>query len=96
MKLLRSAFVAGLAAVGFAGAAHAGTDVHLSIGLGAPGPVYVAPPPVYYAPPPPPVYYVRPAPVYYESYVYAPVYPRHKHKHKNKHRARFGAPVYVY
>ena len=96
MKLLRSAFVAGLAVAGLAGAAHAGTDVHLSIGLGVPGPVYVAPAPVYVAPPPP-VYYVRPAPVYYESYVYTPVYPRHKHKHKHKHhRARFGAPVYVY
>jgi len=91
MKLMRSVFVAGLAVLGLAGAAHAG-NVSVSIGLGVPGPVYYAPAPVYYEPapvyysPPPrvvyqPAYYVRPAPVYYETYVYAP---RGKHKHHKR------------
>ena len=97
MKLMRPALLAGLALAGVAGAAQARTDVHFSVGLGVPAPVYYAPPPVYYAPPP--VYYSRPAPVYYQpyypaaTYVYGPV----RHKHKRHHRVRVvAAPVYIY
>ena len=62
----------GLAA---ASAAHARSDVHLSIGLNVPGvyvqpaPVYTRPAPVYVQPAPvytqPAPYFVQPAPVYY-------------------------------
>lgn len=65
-----------------ASAAHAGSDVHFSIGIGAPigyvqpAPVYVQPAPVYVQPRP---VYVQPAPVYVQP---RPVYygyghPRH-------------------
>jgi len=52
-----------------ASAAHARSDVHFSIGIGAPigyvqpAPVYVQPAPVYVQPRP---VWVQPAPVYYE------------------------------
>lgn len=81
----RSVFVAGatatlmLAALSYAGSAHARDDVFWSVGVGSPGvslnvgntgpvymqaqPVYVQPAPVYYQPPP---VYVRPVPVYYQ------------------------------
>ena len=65
--------VVGLLGVGFSGAAMAGVNVGVNIGV--PAPVYVAPAPVYVAPapvyaPPPPVYappppVYAPAPVYY-------------------------------
>jgi hypothetical protein len=78
---------AAVAAVAFGGAtaAHARSDVSFSIGINAPGPVYVQPEPVYvqpepvYAPPrvvyaPQPVY-VQPAPVYVQPrVVYGPAY----------------------
>lgn len=57
-----------LGAVGVASAAHAGSDVTLSIGINAPygsvqpAPVYVAPQPVYVEPRP---VYVAPRPVYF-------------------------------
>ncbi len=51
-----------------ASAAHARTDVHFSIGIHAPAPVYVQPAPVYVQPQP---VYVQPGPVYVEP---RPVY----------------------
>src|SRR5674476_1563672 len=83
MPTHRTVFVAGatvalaLAAMSFAGSAHARDNVFWSVGVGAPGvslnvgnagvymqpqPVYVQPAPVYYQPSP--VYY-QPQPVYY-------------------------------
>lgn len=58
--------VAGLALTSLAPlSALAHSNVSLSVGLGFPAPVYVAPAPVYYAPPPPVYYYgaYQPAPV---------------------------------
>lgn len=104
MKLIRSAFLAGLAMLGLAGAAQA-RDVYWSVGIDAapgvsvgvsnhrqvvvaPAPVYVAPQPVYV--PPPRVYY---QPVYQPVYVQpAPVYyygaPRHYGHGHRHHRHR--------
>lgn len=81
----RSVFVAGttavlaLAALGFAGSAHARDDVFWSVGVGAPGvslsvgnagPVYMQAAPLYYQPEPiyyqPRQVYVQPQAVYYE------------------------------
>lgn len=97
----RSVFVAGatatlvLAALSFAGSAHARDNVYWSVGVGAPGvalnvgnggpvfvqsqPVYVQSAPVYYQPPP---VYVRPAPVYYQP---QPVYYERHHGWKGHH-----------
>ncbi len=69
--------VLSLAALSFAGAAHARDNVTFSVGIGGPGvlvgatnayPVYSQPQPVYVQPRP---VYVQPAPVYYQQ---APVY----------------------
>jgi hypothetical protein len=83
MKRLSSAKPLLAAAVLFAGlaaasAAHARSDVHLSIGVQVPfgygyvqpAPVYVQPQPVYVQPHP---IYVQPQPVYYEA-------PRHHYR----------------
>ena len=82
MKFFATVAVAA-AAFGGATAAHARSDVSFSIGINAPGPVYLQPEPVYvqpapvYAPPrvvyaPQPVY-VQPAPVYVQPrVVYGP------------------------
>src|SRR6476660_8674593 len=51
-----------------ASAANAGSDVHVSIGVNSPIPVYVEPAPVYVQPQP---VYVQPRPVYVQP---APVY----------------------
>lgn len=83
-SMLMAGAAAALAAVamGFAGGAHARSDVQFSVGVGLPGaqigvtnaypvyaqPVYVQPQPVYVQPRP---VYVQPAPVYYQP---APVY----------------------
>ena len=74
--------VAALAVAGFGAvsAAHARTDVVLSIGL----PVYSSTAPVYYGPAP--VYY-GPAPVYVQS---APAYRWDHRRHGNRHVNRFG------
>ncbi|MDB5750297.1 MAG: hypothetical protein JWP65_718 [Ramlibacter sp.] len=64
-KFLFAALVA-CCALGAASAAHARTDVHLSIGVPFGG--YVQPAPIYYQPRP---VYVQPAPVYVQP---APVY----------------------
>ena len=66
MKRITSAkfLAAGAIALGAfvaASAAHAGSDVHFSIGVYSPAPVYVEPAPVYLQPRP---VYVQPAPVY--------------------------------
>ena len=62
MKTLRVAsLLTGMTALLVSGAAMAGVNV--GINLGVPAPVYVAPAPVYAPPPPPPVVY-QPAPVY--------------------------------
>jgi hypothetical protein len=67
----------GLLALAAASASHARTDVHLSIGIPAPGvyvqpaPVYVQPQPVYVQPRP---VYVQPQPVYVQP---QPVYGHH-------------------
>src|SRR3546814_5943181 len=58
--------IAGLALTSLAPLpALAHSNVSLSVGLGFPAPIYVAPAPVYYAPPPPVYYYgsYQPAPV---------------------------------
>jgi hypothetical protein len=74
------------------------SNVSLSVGLGIPAPVYVAPAPVYYAPPPPPVYYYgyyQPAPVVFyggsRHYDRRVVYrdargPRHYRNDRHHHR----------
>ena len=60
MKTLRVAsLLTGMTALLVSGAAMAGVNVGINVGV--PAPVYVAPAPVY-APPPPPVVY-QPAPV---------------------------------
>ena len=75
-----------------ASAANAGSDVHLSIGVNSPMPVYVEPAPVYVQPRP---VYVQPAPVYVQPRpiyvaprpVYVapqPVYHGHNGKHWNE------------
>ncbi|KWZ60920.1 hypothetical protein WK57_10260 [Burkholderia ubonensis] len=62
MKTLRVAsLITGTAALLLSGAAMAGVNVGINVGV--PAPVYVAPAPVYVPPPPPPVVY-QPAPVY--------------------------------
>lgn len=67
--------------------AMARSEVSVSIGLGIPAPIYVAPAPVYYAPPPPPPrYYYAPRPVvvyspYYEQRV---VYRDYGKRHKQR------------
>ena len=80
-----------LAALGLATtAAHARTDVYLSIGVSGgyvqPAPVYVQPSPVYVQPRPvyvqPQPYYVQPAPVYYGT-------PGHG-RHHGWHGRRYG------
>ncbi|EAY68507.1 hypothetical protein BDAG_01228 [Burkholderia dolosa AU0158] len=73
MKTLRvasllTALSTGTAALLVSGAAMAGVNVGINVGV--PAPVYVAPAPVY-APPPPPVVY-QPAPVYAPAPVYGP------------------------
>jgi len=70
MKTLRVAsLLTGMTALLVSGAAMAGVNV--GINLGVPAPVYVAPAPVYAPPPPPPVVY-QPAPVYAPAPVYVP------------------------
>ncbi|HQR98279.1 MAG TPA: hypothetical protein PK060_06265 [Polaromonas sp.] len=89
-----------IAAMGFAGGAHARSDVQFSVGVVLPGaqigvtnaypvyaqPVYVQPPPVYMQPRP---VYVQPAPVYYQPrpvYVQpAPVYYGRPHGWHKRH-----------
>jgi hypothetical protein len=62
MKTLRVAsLLTGMTALLVSGAAMAGVNVGINVGV--PAPVYVAPAPVYAPPPPPPVVY-QPAPVY--------------------------------
>ena len=74
-------------------AAHARSDVHVSIGLGgpvgyAPAPVYAQPAPVYMQPRPvyvqPRQVYVQPAPVYVEQY---PAYYGSHHRHHERRGA---------
>jgi len=66
-KFLAASAIA-LGAFVVASAAHAGSDVHFSIGVNSPQPVYVEPAPVYVQPQP---VYVQPQPVYVQP---APVY----------------------
>ena len=85
-KSLLAATVA-FGAIAATSAAHARTDVFLSIGVPAapvyvePQPVYVQPQPVYVQPQPvyvqPSSYYVQPAPTYY--------YGGHRHHHGHRH-----------
>ncbi len=99
----RSVFLAGataalaLAAMSFAGSAHARDDLSWSVGVGAPGmslnvsnagpmymqPVYVQPEPVYYQPRP---VYVRPAPVYMQP---LPVYYARPYGWNRRHGGRY-------
>lgn len=65
------------------------TDVSLSIGLGLPPPVYVAPAPVYYAPPPP--RYYAPAPV---AYYPAPYYYERRVVYVDRGPRGYGPPPY--
>ncbi|AOR66352.1 hypothetical protein BBJ41_01565 [Burkholderia stabilis] len=70
MKTLRVAsLLTGMTALLVSGAAMAGVNVGINVGV--PAPVYVAPAPVYAPPPPPPVVY-QPAPVYAPAYAPAP------------------------
>jgi hypothetical protein len=82
----------GAAATAFGSTAHA-NDWSIGIGIGLPGVVVVAPPPVYLSPPPryyespyPPQYY---APGYYRppliGYYRYPDYDRHRHRHHHEH-----------
>jgi len=66
-SLVNKIFATALVAVATfgAGAAHA-SNVHWSIGINVPAPVYYEPAPVYYQPAP---VYVEPAPVYVRPYV---------------------------
>lgn len=102
----RSVFAAGvtatlmLAALSYAGSAHARDDVFWSVGVGSPGvslnvgnagpvymhaqPVYVQAAPVYYQAPP---VYVRPAPVYYQA---QPVYYVRPHGWDRHHGRGYG------
>jgi hypothetical protein len=90
----------GFAALAAAPAAQAGSDVHFSIGIGAPigyvqpAPVYVQPQPVYVQPQPvyvQPPRYVQPAPVYYETQpVYVQSRPYHRHGHHGGRRGPWG------
>ena len=84
-----------LGAVGVASAAHAGSDVFLSIGVNAPygyvqpAPVYVAPQPVYVQPRP---VYVAPQPVYVQPRpVYVQPQPGHwDHDRRWERRGPYG------
>jgi len=83
-----------------ASAAHAESDVHLSIGVNSPVPVYVEPAPVYVQPRPvyvqPAQVYVQPQPIYVAPRpVYVapqPIYHGHNGQHWNerRHGNRFG------
>ena len=80
------AAVIGVAAVVAGTAAHARTDVQVSVALPfggyvQPAPVYVQPAPVYVQPR---TMYVQPAPVYYQP---APVYYQESHRHHGRHGA---------
>jgi hypothetical protein len=105
MKRIISAkfLAAGAVALGAfvaASAAHAGSDVHFSIGVNSPIPVYVEPAPVYVQPRPvyvePQPVYVQPRPVYVAPRpVYVapqPIYYGHSGQHWNerRHGHRFG------
>ena len=100
MLMAGAAAALAIAAMGFAGGAHARSDVQFSVGVVLPGaqigvtnaypvyaqPVYVQPPPVYMQPRP---VYVQPAPVYYQPrpvYVQpAPVYYGRPHGWNKRH-----------
>ncbi|MDI1274170.1 MAG: hypothetical protein PSV33_11430 [Polaromonas sp.] len=100
MLMAGAAAALAVAAMGFAGGAHARSDVQFSVGVVLPGaqigvtnaypvysqPVYVQPRPVYVQPAP--VYY-QPAPVYYQPrpvYVQpAPVYYGRPHGWNKRH-----------
>lgn len=101
----RSVFLAGataalaLAAMGFAGSAHARDNVFWSVGMDSPGvslnvgnagpmymqaqPVYVEPAPIYYQPRP---VYVRRAPVYVQR---LPVYYARPHSWNRRHGGHY-------
>ena len=100
MLMAGAAAALAIAAMGFAGGAHARSDVQFSVGVVLPGaqigvtnaypvysqPVYVQPQPVYVQPRP---VYVQPAPVYYQPrpvYVQpAPVYYGRPHGWNKRH-----------
>jgi hypothetical protein len=100
MLMAGAAAALAIAAMGFAGGAHARSDVQFSVGVVLPGaqigvtnaypvyaqPVYVQPQPVYVQPRP---VYVQPAPVYYQPrpvYIQpAPVYYGRPHGWNKRH-----------